>query len=94
MAAGEATFLDPPREGVFVGEVSVGCGQHGRRRRQPDPLPFQAPVDRPLQDAAPFRAELLGEVRIALGFRDGDRERDQVKASADSSPGTSRLHPH
>jgi hypothetical protein len=42
-----------------------------------------AAIYRPLQNAAPFSAELFGKTGIAFRRRDGDRERYEVDAAAD-----------
>jgi hypothetical protein len=47
------------------------------------PLPLQASVDEPAQDAGPLLFELLGKVRVPVFLWDGDDEGDEQEAGAD-----------
>ena len=69
---------------VLVVEVGIGRVENGWRRREPDALPLKAPVERPAQDASPFRLELVGKILVPLMARDRDAERDEVHAASDS----------
>ena len=78
-----AAFVEPRRDAVLRVEVGGGGGGDDLGRREPALLPIDAAVEHPLQDARPFRLELVAELDVALLLRDGDRERNQVEAAAD-----------
>jgi hypothetical protein len=56
----------PAREGVLVGEVFLRGGPHHRRRREAMPLPREATINRPPQDARPLGPQRFAKARIGL----------------------------
>src|SRR5580704_91306 len=84
-------FLEPAPESILSLEVFVSRRHHSRRRLQSDPLPFEASLDRPGEDAVAFGQKPVRQVLVALGGRNGDRERHHVQSPShgfvDSSDG-------
>src|ERR1700732_4523984 len=72
-------FLEPAPECILCLEVFVGRRHHSRRRLQSDPLPFEASLDSPGEDAVAFRQKPVRQVLVARGWRNGNRERHHVQ---------------
>src|SRR5438270_7752629 len=76
-----ATLADPGRDQILFGEIGLAGLADDLGRGEPDLLPFEATLQRPVEDPRPFRLELLEETLVALCGRDRHREGDEVKSA-------------
>lgn len=77
------SFLDPLAEAVLVVEILLGGGLHGLGDLQAPCVSGDCAFDRPAQDCRPFRPQLLGQLWVALVFRDLHREGNEGDAASD-----------
>jgi len=70
-----AALLEPSADGVFFGQVGVGCIADGARWGKAEFLPIEAALNAPCEDARTLGLEFFSQLWIAFVFRDGNGER-------------------
>src|SRR5262249_890899 len=77
-----ASFLGPPRDGIFLLKIGTCCRCYGFRRHETAFLPFQATRNRPGEDARPFGPEAFCQCFVPFLRRDGNGEGDEVETTS------------